>query len=200
MRYLVSLILIFASLQLSEAQVFEGGFFGGFVASQVDGDTYGGYNKFGISLGGFISKEHLQNTNWKFEIRYIQKGSAQRETEFNPTFYKLTIHYVEIPLIYQYEFYEDLIAEIGLSPDVYLFHKEEDEVGDMDQDDRPDYHRFGLNGDIGLSYKLNENVIVGLRRSHSIFSMRDHASGQSYYLNTGQRNNVFHFTIYYQFR
>lgn len=191
------IVTLFCGNALS--QPFGGGFFAGFSASQVEGDTHAGFDKFGITAGGYITKKHLRNTNWKAEIRYIQRGSAKQPTETDPSLYRLTIHYVEFPLLYQYNLNDRITFDAGLSPDVYLFHKEEDENGEISQDDRPAYHRVGLNGDIGGYYRLTENIIFGLRYSNSILPMRDHASGQTYLLNRGQYNRLFHFSVYYHF-
>lgn len=185
--------------QVARSQPFSGGFFAGFTTSQVQGDNYGGFDKFGITAGGYIFREHLRNTGWKAEIRYIQKGSAKRPTESDPTYYKLTIHYIEFPLLYQYYINRSLTIDAGLTPDVYLAHREEDEDGLMSQEDRPPYHRLGLNGDIGIYYRLGDHIIVGARGSHSIIAAREHAGGLTYLLNRGQYNKVIHFSVYYQF-
>ncbi len=39
------------------AQEFNAGIFGGVTASQVDGDSYGGYNKLGFTAGVFVNRE-----------------------------------------------------------------------------------------------------------------------------------------------
>lgn len=200
MKNLILIIFLLFIAEISFSQTFEGGFFAGFTASQVDGDTYGGFNKIGLSAGGYITKDITRNSNWKAELRYIQKGAYSKPSDENPNLYKLTIHYVEIPLMYQYKIHPLLIIDAGLSPDIYLFHHEEDQYGDMDQEYRPAYHRVGLNGNIGIYYTLTENINAGLRSSYSLIPMRDHASSQTYLLNRGQYNNVIGFTIYYHFK
>lgn len=197
--YLLMLSFLFFSGNIF-SQSFEGGFFIGMSASQVDGDTYSGFNKLGLTAGGYITKEITRKANWKAELRYIQKGSNNNPTETNMNWYKLSIHYVEIPLLFQYRIHPQIIIDAGLSPDIYLFHKEKDQDGEMDQSDRPAYHLLGLNGNVGIYYSLSDNILVGARSSYSLIPMRDHASSQSYLLNRGQYNSVISFTLYYHFQ
>jgi hypothetical protein len=181
------------------SQPFEGGFFVGLSASQVDGDTYSGYNKLGITAGGYITKDINRQSNWKAELRYIQRGAYNKGNVQNPSLYKLTLHYAEIPLMCQLEVIEKVVLDLGVAPDIYLFHSEEDEYGDLPQDDYPAFHRFGLGGLVGANYKLTENIIAGARFNYSIIPIRDHPSGQTYLLNRGQYSNVVSLSIYYHF-
>lgn len=189
---------LFASLSLW-SQPFEGGFFAGFSASQVDGDTYSGFDKFGITAGAYINREINREWEWKAELRYIQKGAYKGTSVENPDFYRLAIHYVEIPIVIQYYINDEFFLEAGLAPDVYLTHKEEDEHGIIPERESPNHHRFGLNATAGGGYWINDHLNAGIRYSYSAIPMRDHASGQTYLLNRGQYNNVLSLSLYYHF-
>ena len=195
------LITLFISLS-SFSQPFEGGFFAGVSASQVDGDTYAGYNKLGLTAGGYISGDIKRNRNlkWKAELRYIQKGAFKKTSLENPDYYRLAIHYVEIPFLLQFYFQDKLYLEAGFSPDVYLFHREEDEYGEISTENGPEYHRFGVNAHAGIGYFITDQIILGIRNSYSVIPMREHASGQTYLLNRGQYNNVLGLSLYYHFK
>ncbi len=198
-RFLHTLGAIVLFTGIAVAQPFNGGFFAGVSASQVDGDTYAGYNKLGLTAGAYITRKINRQTGWKAELRYIQKGAYNKGPEQNPSLYKLTLHYVEIPLMFQYFLNDHVIFEAGLAPEVYLFHKEENEDGELREEDYPPFHRFGLGADAGVSYKFNRHIIAGARYSYSILPIRQHASGQTYLLNRGQYSNVLSFTLYYEF-
>lgn len=199
MKKLIQLLILFILTTGIHAQTFEGGFFAGITASQVDGDTYSGYNKLGFSGGGYISNELGRNTGWKAELRFTQKGAYKKNTEQDNTLYRLSIYYVEIPLLFQYMVNDKVILDGGLAPDVYLTHQEENEFGELNQENRPSYHRFGLNAVAGVNYAITRRLIAGVRFSYSAIPMRDHASGATYYLNRGQYNNNLYFTFYYHF-
>lgn len=196
-RFLSILIFLAAFPLMVTAQPFGGGFFGGISASQVDGDTYAGYNKIGLTAGAYITKELSRVSDLKVELRYIQKGAYHKGPEQDPSLYKLTIHYVELPFMYQYYITDNIIADAGLAPNVFLFYKEEDENGEFPEDNP--FHRFGIDASAGLNYKLTDNIIAGLRYSYSVLPVRDHPSDQTYRLNRGQYSNMFSFTLYYQF-
>lgn len=197
----ILILIFFLSISFASfAQPFEGGFFAGMSASQVDGDTYSGFNKIGLTAGAYIGSDINRQWKWKAELRYIQRGAFKKTSVDDPDYYRLTIHYVEIPFIIQYFVNDPLFLEIGLVPDIYMFHKEEDEYGDIPVEEGPAYHRFGLNAAAGIGYFITDAIIIGLRYTYSAIPMRDHASGQTYLLNRGQYNNVLAVSLYYHFR
>jgi hypothetical protein len=195
------LIFLFIIISFSSySQQFEGGFFAGVSASQIDGDNFAGYNKGGLTAGAYITREITRNIKWKTEIRYIMKGSYQKYTEENPVYYKTTLHYAEIPVLAQYFFKGKTFFEFGLLPEVLLSSKEEDEGGIIPTDQTLPFHRFSLEATAGMGYFLTKNIAAGFRFNYSVLTCRDHASGQTYYANRGQYNNVLSFSVYYHFK
>ena len=57
------------------AQNFYGGIILGGTASQVSGDSRGGYHKIGIVGGGFAGINLTEDFDIQMELKYIQKGS-----------------------------------------------------------------------------------------------------------------------------
>ncbi len=198
-KNLILFILIFISFPLFSQQ-FEGGFFGGFSATQVDGDRLSGYNKVGITAGAYTSRKLNSSLNLKTEIRYIQKGAYQKPTDINPEMFKTSLHYAEIPFLLQYFYNDKGYAEAGLIPEILLASKEEDETGIISVDHLLAFHRFTIEAAAGIGYFLTDHLAAGFRYSYSLLPARDHASGQTYMLNRGQYNNVLCFTMYYHFR
>lgn len=182
------------------SQSFTGGFFGGLSASQVDGDLFSGYNKVGLTAGAFTIYNINRNLKWKTEIRYIQKGAYKRNTEMDPTLFKTSLHYAEIPFLIHYIYNKKVFLEAGPVPEILLASKEENEDGEIPESQILPFHRFTLEGTAGLGYFISDNLAAGFRYTYSLLTARDHASGQTYMLNRGQYNNVLSFTVYYQFR
>ena len=199
-KYVCSLAFLIILTGLTLAQPFSGGFFAGVSFSQVDGDTYAGYHKPGLTAGAYITRKFNLRTGWKAELRYIQKGAYNKGPASDPSFYKLTLHYVELPLMVQYFVNEHVILDAGLAPEVYIFHREENQDGELREQDYPPFHHFGLGADGGVYYKFNEHIITGARYSYSLLPIRQHASGQTYHLNRGQYSNVLSFTLYYEIK
>ena len=74
--FIVTLSLVICFF-ISFGQNFQGGPILGFTATQVDGDTYSGYNKAGVIIGGFVNKKFSEKWSSQLEIKYIQKGSKK---------------------------------------------------------------------------------------------------------------------------
>lgn len=199
MRKTILSILFIIICSSSFSQDFEGGFFGGLAASQVDGDRFSGYNKVGITAGAYVTHKINRNLKWKSEIRYIQKGAYKKNTENDPTFFRTSLHYAEIPLLINYFYNKKTFFEAGFVPEILLKSKEENEDGIIPAGQSLPFHRFSLEGTAGVGYFLTDNIAAGFRYTYSILTARDHASGQTYFFNRGQYNNVLSFTLYYHF-
>jgi hypothetical protein len=160
-------------------------FFGGLVFgtnfSQVDGDTYSGYNKVGINTGGIVYARLSGNVGASMEFNYTQKGShaisnsasAALGTYFSE--YRLKLNYIEIPFILHiltdrklhYEagvsyaqllnFNESLYSDPGvvIDPNVYYFHKTD------------------ICFNAGLCYQFYNWWFLEARFQYSITSIRD---------------------------
>jgi hypothetical protein len=182
------------------SQKFEGGFFGGLSASQIDGDAYSGYNKVGITAGAYFTREINRNLNWKTELRFIQKGAYKKNTENDPTLFKTTLQYVEVPIILQYFYNKKVFLEAGIIPEILLSNKEETENGvtPFNEISHP-FNRFVIEGTAGVGYFLTNHIAAGFRYSYSLLPISDFALGTLYRAKRGSDNNVLSFTLYYHF-
>ena len=121
MKKIALLILIcipFAGL----TQKFNGGVLAGGLVSQVDGDTWVGYHKFGFLAGAFVRLEISPRSSFQMEMEYIQKGSRHNvdSNNFSDQPYLLRLHYLEIPVLYQFSFGKRFSVEAG--PALSLIH------------------------------------------------------------------------------
>lgn len=181
------------------AQQFDGGFFFGLSMSQVEGDNYSGYNKAGITGGGYILRNLNRDLDFRMELRFIQKGSFKGSTDIDPSYYKVSLDYIELPLLIQYKLSRKVLLAIGVSPDVLLYSKEEDESGPMPPELHPKFMRFSAGANFDASYALTGNIYLGARFTYSMLRVREHGGGVTYLLNRGWYNNVISFSGYYQF-
>lgn len=197
MHHLLLFLLFIPCLLFS--QNFDGGFFAGLSMSQVDGDNYWGYNKPGLTAGAYITREMTRETDLRMELRFTQKGAFKRSTERDPSYYKVSLQYVEMPLLFQYRYRRTILFMAGISPDVLLLSAEEDDTGILPPEFHPAFRRFsaGINGDVTWSF--TENIMVGTRFTYSILPVREHGGGAVYLLNRGWYNNVLTFNVYYHF-
>lgn len=198
-KCILNLIFFFLSVPLFSQQ-FEGGFFGGVSASQVDGDTYAGYNKLGITAGAYTTRKINTKFNFKMEVRYIQKGAYKKPTDVDLSLFKTSLHYAEIPFLFQYLYNKKVFLEGGLVPEILLASKEENEYGIKIPDPGRPFHRFVLEGTVGTGYFFTDHWAAGFRYTYSILPIRDHSDVLTYWLNKGQNNNVLSFSLYYHIR
>ncbi|MGB1217258.1 MAG: porin family protein [Saprospiraceae bacterium] len=102
MRYLLVLfisifpVLIYA--QEDGESLFRGGILGGFNASQLDGDSYRGYDKLGASVGlGVKYKLPGKKISLGMEILYNMRGSVE-SLKVNDIQDKIKLDYIDIPV------------------------------------------------------------------------------------------------------
>jgi hypothetical protein len=172
---LITCLLFVSALLMtgsSFGQKFNAGVFGGVTASQVDGDSYGGFNKLGMTAGAFVNRFIEYDIYWQLEIKYVMRG-VYEAPELNANFlYKSSYHYLEFPISVHYLFDEKIQGEIGISPEVLLFEKFWDQDGIMDPSSYPDNRRVGLSVFAGLQYWFASTFGIGLRYTYSAIPFR----------------------------
>jgi hypothetical protein len=197
--FIVFFFLILASSSL--AQKFNGGLLAGFTASQVDGDTYSGYNKAGFAAGAFVNRNINKTWSWQLELKLIQKGSHHVPDSLDPydPVYRMHLNYAEVPIILNYHYKKKFIISAGIGIGYLFSFKEEKDYFRLYEDAYRYYIDYELSYNFGLSYKLTKKLVFGVGHSYSILPIRKHASGSVYKFNRGQYNNLISFTLFYQF-
>lgn len=188
---------------LSFSQKFNGGILAGGLVSQVDGDTYEGYHKFGFLAGGFVTLQVSPHSAFQLEMEYIQKGSrVQADSATLSGTTRITrLHYLEIPLLYQYTFLKRVQAEIGPAADILLGSYEEINGLEVPYITVP-YRTVTLSGIVGLSCYITGHLKAGLRFNYSLLSIRTDvvAGARKILFETGQYNNVLSLSLSWDFR
>ena len=151
-----------------QAQDFKGKLIGGLNGSQVDGDGIGGFHKPGLVAGGAIAYP-LKNDQFELEanIYYIQKGS--KSTDQDPGFLKISLSYIEFPLLLNYWFIERIYGQSGLVLSYLLKAKVDDGFGYTDRDD--DFNQVDLGLMAGFGYAVTQRLDLSIRYSHSLTSI-----------------------------
>ena len=149
------------------------GVYGGITASQVDGDSYSGFNKLGGTAGLFFNKHIDFNLYWQAEIKYVSRGVYKGPSDNDQTLYRSTFHYVEVPLSVHYLVQEKYFFELGSSPELFIAAAYADENGVLNPEGLPDMRKIGLSVFAGAGYWFSERMMVGLRFSYSAIPFRD---------------------------
>ncbi len=173
--------------------------------SQVDGDTWVGYHKAGYLAGAFVSLRISPHSSFQMEMEYIQKGSrknADLETG-DMSSYLFRIHYLEIPVLYQYTFARRFAVEAGPAADILLGYYEE--MGGVPDPPTEPLRGVTLAGIAGVSAYINQHLKASLRLNYSLISLRNTTAPypESYrkiFFEYGQYNNVLSFSLSWDFK
>jgi len=180
------------------AQHFHGGPLLGFNASQVDGDTYAGYDKFGVMGGAFVYTHLSDMFDIQMEIKYMGKGARKRTTAEDLSQYKSNLNYIEIPILLRFNTKSKIGVEGGLGFGYLFSYSVEDEYGELPSSAFPKFKQFELCSIIGINYQFAPKFLVDLRYSYSILSIVDRPEiDYTYFRRTGAYNNLFSLGVYY---
>jgi hypothetical protein len=203
-RILICLLFLLPLTGFS--QKFNGGVLLGGNVSQVDGDTYDGYHKAGFQAGAFVYLRVSPHSSFQMEMEYFQKGSRRAsnpDSGAGDNSYLLRIHYLEIPVLYQFIFAKRFEAEIGPAVDILLGSLEE--TGGLPVTNTVDLRPVTLCGILGFAGYITSHLKAGLRFNYSLLSIRKPVEveppGYRYILfEKGQYNNVLSLTLSWDFK
>ncbi|WP_430811462.1 MULTISPECIES: porin family protein [unclassified Carboxylicivirga] len=161
---------------LSGAQEFRAGPLLGAHFSQVDGDFYSGYNKVGLTVGGFVSRPIADRWELQLDIAYVQKGSREAPNPDKGKYddYKMSLNYIQFPLVARYR-YKQFSGEAGVSVAALLSSEEEQDgspISDNPNATPVPFKDVEWATVLGLNYHINERLRINLRWLYSINRIR----------------------------
>ena len=198
-RIFFTVLLPLLFLGVVHAQKFEGGFYGGLTASQIDNDSYFGFNKLGLTAGAFIERPIMENLHWQMEVKFTMRGAYKRAMDNDPTIDLSQMSYIEIPLSVHYLFTDNIQVGLGFSPDVLISQRYEDEDGLLNPQSYPALRSFGINVFGDVIYWMNEHHGVGIRYTYSAIPFYVFDAAATRYRYKGYFHNVLQLTYHYQF-
>ncbi len=185
------------------AQIFNGGLKLGINGSQVDGDSYAGYNKIGFNAGAFVNTKLKERLKLQFEMIYTQKGAYKpSKPEIGDYFTsKLRLNYVEIPILLLYKYKDYMEFEGGFSAAVLMNQEFQDTYGKIPLTDIYQYNKYDFGFVAGLNFNISEHFKAGMRYTYTLFftPIRKYKSKSNFFTEMGQTNNVLSLSIYYTF-
>lgn len=192
-------IFLFTFVYSTQAQNrFRPGLKAGIATSQVHGDTYTGFDKFGFDGGATLNAKINEKWSAQFEILFVQKGSkfVGNASKGDLRYYLMLLNYVEVPILFQYQ-HKKFVFEIGPGIGYLVSAREYDQNGEVING--IPFYSTEVSGSIGINYQIYKNFGFNWRFTNSITPIRKFASGASTVSNPGQRNNVLAFTLTYRF-
>jgi hypothetical protein len=183
------------------AQRFEGGILAGYNATQVEGDSYKGYNKPGILAGAFVQTDVAPAVFAGMEIKYSQKGARNRiKKGEEPDKYIMRLGYIDLPVFVGFRTSNNSAIVGGVSAGYLVHAKEFDEYGEFVKEDQNAFRTFDLQPFVGFQFDMLDRLKLDLRLAYSVLPIRglpgDDAT--NYYWLNNQFNNVISLALYYR--
>ena len=176
----------------------------GGVTSQVDGDTYDGYHKFGYLGGAYVGLVISPHASFQMELEYIQKGSRRGDTSTNGgngNTYLLRLHYIEVPFLFQYTFKKRFYFEAGPAADVSIGSVEL--INGLEPSSTVPLRPVCFTGIFGFGAYVTNHLRINVRSNYSLNSLRSKNNYSGYrriVLETGQYNNVLSLSLLWDFK
>lgn len=192
-------IFLLMTVNVLLAQRFDAGILAGFNGTQVEGDTYKGYNKPGIVAGIFVQTDVAPAIFAAMEIKYSQKGARNKITPKNPEQYIMRLGYIDVPVYVAFRTNDRGAVVAGLSTGYLIHSKESDNYGDLAPQDQHAFNNLDLQPFIGFQFDFLERLKVDLRMALSVLPIRGKPGVDTfYYWQNNQFNNVITLAAYYQ--
>lgn len=191
----------FLLLKGLSAQHFEGGISGGLNAARIDGDGHELYGKLGLNAGAFAFRAIVpEMLYWQLELKYTSRGkyNIQRNTSGNIIGMSLIdLRYIEMPLSMHYFLNEKVQLELGLSPDLLLMERYEDQDGPLPPN--RDLDRFGITAFAGANYFISGPFAVGIRFNYSVIPFYKYGAVAIRFRDSGWFHDVLSINARYYF-
>jgi len=169
MKLKIVIILLFLT-QIGLSQGFKSGVLIGFVASQVDGDEWGGYNKVGLQAGGYSRFLFNEKWNLSVELKYIQKGSLHNDKEDPYSYFRIRLNYAEIPVLLNYQMNKRFGFGVGGSYGQLINAGVDDANGSISES-QLNYRMMDINAIVAVKYLLNEHFWMDIKVAYSFLSI-----------------------------
>jgi len=185
---------------VSFGQRFEGGILGGLNASQVDGDTFSGYHKPGIALGGFVQTELSPTIYVGMELKFMQKGSRNVDSlaTNGQIKYVMRLNYVDLPVYLGIRTSDKISVLLGMSTGYLISGTEINDYGKFPEEDRHAFNEFDIQGILGFRFQFTKRLYVDLRGNYSVVPIRKQPGNPLYYWKSNQFSNLLSTTVLYR--
>jgi hypothetical protein len=168
---LLTLVLVTPTRAQNEprSSIFRGYPVLGMNLSQVDGDNLAGFHKAGLHAGAgvFVMLNEARTISVSMELLYTQKGSRTRPGSFPID--KLVLHYVDLPVQFNYHDKERMIFSGGFSyGNLFGFKRIVDGIEQQNDEGLFEPREFGYL--VTATFLVQEHIGIGLRYSGSLLS------------------------------
>ena len=175
--------------------LFQALFHVGLNLSQIDGDTYWGYTKFGFDGGiGAMVRFH-KYFSVSMELGYTMWG-ANANLVSNADKYRVNANYVQVPISLNVHDKEIVMFSAGVNLGYLVSFSERNEIGNniLDSAWEPQPKKFDLDAFASVHFLIKKQFGIGLKFSYSMLPFRSiepqYASTGLTRIRGGEYNNV----------
>ena len=180
---LISFLMLMFSLadaqqEPSTKRNFKGGLLIGGVTSQISGDGLGGWDKFGMAAGAWVSVPFSDQVSATMSMKYINKGSRTKIDTLTFNMFGYYLNYIEVPLWLNYSVSKKEPGKmvINFGPSVgYLFSQKVISNG-FDYSVNPPFERLDIGLELGVAFWVTPKFSVNLMSSSSVLPTRPNPS------------------------
>ncbi len=140
------------------------------VASQIDGDAWGGYKKLGYCLGGFAWYDFNDRWSLSPEITLGNRGSRELEKGYG----QINLNFIDVPVLVRFRAIGDvdgqsLLLEAG--PSANILYSAKSGFSDLKQNITPSLKKFGASVNLGLIWFVNPKIGITGRWTSSFTNL-----------------------------
>ena len=188
------LFCAFCACSVHAQQAFKAGVSFGMTTSQISGDGLGGWDKFGLTGGAFVSAPFSSKNGFRIGLYYTEKGSRTKRDTLTYNTFAYRLKYIEVPVQFSFQngpitilsglYYGRLIKQDILSNGApYAVN--------------PAFRNYDIGIALGATLQLGDHFFIEGRFSTSVIPTRpspNFANPNSYY-EKGNYNQVLNFLI-----
>jgi len=178
---------------ISRAQNFVAGPKLGVAFTQVDGDSYAGFHKVGINIGGFVSRSISKNDKW--DLQFDEMGDYSD--------YKISLNYIQFPIFLRFNA-NHFSFEGGMSIGTLLSDEELSDGAEIPEEDKIPFKTMEYASIFSVNYHFTKKLWINARYSYSFARIRVPYNGEIPVYDPhwdlrkpGQYNNLMVFSLYY---
>lgn len=127
------------------------------VASQIDGDLWGGYKKLGYLVGGFAYYDFNDRWSLSPEITLGNRGSRELEKGYG----QINLNFIDVPLLVRFRAFGDMDSQnllLEAGPSANILYSAKSGFKDLKQNITPSLNKFGGSVNLGLAWFVNSNI------------------------------------------
>ncbi len=158
----------------SSKRNFKGGLLAGAVTSQISGDGLGGWDKFGMAGGAWVSVPFSERSSATMTMKYINKGSRTKRDTINFNTFGYYLNYIELPIWFSYRASKKAESKLIVNggPYVGFLIRQKIIANGYDYSVNPPFEKFDAGVELGVSYWLTPSFGVHIMGSSSVIPTR----------------------------